>query len=126
MEQIAQLLPEWIKDYVLIAPFVFTILFCITLGNILHRWPRFKSDQIPGLLAPVGAIAYVVLCWKMNQDYRSSMWPQNAVIGFAVGFSSTGIHQWIENSPMLSKFPILKLLVPAPAVETKPTEEPKP
>lgn len=126
MEQITQLLPESIRDYILVAPFVFTVLICIATGNGLHRWPRFKSDLIPLALAPWGAGWYSLIAWGMNNDYQAKMWPQNLAVGFLTGFAATGIHQMIEKSPTLSKFPILKLLVPASAPETKPTEEPKP
>jgi ABC-type molybdate transport system permease subunit len=125
VEQIAQLLPESIRDYVLVVPFVFTVLICITTGAWLHRAHFFPSERIPLVLAPWGSGWYAVIAWGMNNDYQAKMWPQNLAVGFLIGFAATGIHQMIENSPLLSKFPILRLLVPQEP-ETKPTEEPKP
>lgn len=118
------LIPEQVRDYVIVAPFIFTVLICISTGAGLHRWQKFPSALIPLTLAPIGALTYALIAWGMDQDYRSTLWAQNGAVGALIGFSATGIHQMIENSPVLSKFPILKLLVPAPEAESKPTEEP--
>lgn len=126
MEQITQLLPEQVRDFFLVVPFIFALGVCLVSGRILVGIKKFNNDYIPLTLAIWGAIWYTGTAFQLNQDYRAKLWWVNAAIGFVVGYASTGVHQHIERSKFLSNLPILKLLVPTPAPETKPTEEQKP
>lgn len=121
-----KLIPEPIRDFFLIAPFLFTILICLVSGRIIFAIKRFNNDYIPLTLAVWGSIVYLAIAWQLNQDYRSKLWFVNAGIGFVVGYASTGIHQHIKNSKFLSNFPLLKFLVPEDKEEAAqpPTKEP--
>lgn len=103
---------DQLQNLVLVVPFAVTALLCIGAGAAAKRAQFFPDQQIPFWLGMLGGVAYPLIAWQMNQDYRSGLWALNAAIGLVTGFSSVGIHQMIRNSPFLSKLPILKLLVP--------------
>lgn len=113
---------DQLQNLVLVVPFAITALLCIGAGVAAKQARFFPNERIPFWLGVLGGVAYPLIAWQMNQDYRSGLWAVNAAIGLVTGFSSVGIHQWIRNSPFLSKLPILKLLVP-PTGEAEITEK---
>lgn len=128
MDELLKLIPEPVRDYFLVAPFILTIMFGLVVGRILYGIKRVNNDYIPLSVAVLGAIAYTVVARTLNQDYRAGLIGVNVIVGFCVGYASTGVHQHIKNSKLLSSIPLLKLLVPEdkePAVaQPTPIKEP--
>ncbi len=112
MQELINLIPEEVRNLVLVTPLAITILICISAGAALKRAHFFADERIPFWLGPLGGVVYALMAWQLNQDYRASMWALNVALGVFAGWNSVGIHQVIRNSPLLSKFPLLKLLVP--------------
>jgi hypothetical protein len=127
VDELLKLIPEPIRDYFLIAPFILTILFGLVVGRILFGIKRINNDYIPLIVALLGSGSYTLVAWTLNQDYRAGLIGVNVIVGFCVGYGSTGAHQHIKNSKFLSSFPLLKFLVPEDkegAAQPTPIKEP--